>query len=69
MAVEMIPWLISTKNIAGPEDRTRDRAQSIFILWGVGCSNSFFKSLVEIPMNKHCRPWSDAVWIWGENAN
>ena len=41
MAIEMIPWPIS-KNVAGHESRTRDRPQSIFILIGVGCSNSFF---------------------------
>ena len=28
----------------------------IFTLRGVGRSNSFFKSLIEIPMNTHCRP-------------
>ena len=58
MAVEMIPWPISTKECC--RTRTRDRPQSIFILRCVGWSNSFFfKSLIEIPINTHSRPWSD----------
>ena len=36
MAVEMIPWPVSTKNVARPEDQTREHPQTIFILRGVG---------------------------------
>ena len=42
MAVQMIHCQSLRKYVAGPEARTRDRPQSIFILRGDVCNNSFF---------------------------